>query len=301
MHPAGDIASFVRVVDLGSFAAAALEAGLTASGLSRAVARLETGLGVKLLHRTTRRLVLTQEGEIYLARARDILAALEAAEAEVTAARGRPQGLLRINAGTAFARHRLARLLPEFQALHPGVAIDLSVSDQRIDPVAGQIDVTIRVGSLDDGPLIRQRLGEVRRIIVASPDYLARHGTPLAPADLLRHNCLLLSGFAHQASWPFFEEGRRFTLPVKGALSCDSADMLLDLALAGGGIIRLGDFLGEAALAQGRLVALLGACHDDEPMPISALVLPGRQAIPRVRAFVDFLKAAMRRGSGAAA
>lgn len=300
MHPAGDIASFVRVVDLGSFAAAALEAGLTASGISRAVARLEHGLGVKLLHRTTRRLVLTQEGEIYLARARDILAALEAAEAEVTAARGRPQGLLRINAGTAFARHRLARLLPEFQALHPGIAIDLSVSDQRIDPVAGQIDVTIRVGPLDDGPLIRQRLGEVRRIIVASPDYLARHGTPLAPVDLLQHNCLLLSGFSHQASWPFCEDGRRFTLPVKGALSCDSADMLLDLALAGSGIIRLGDFLGEAALAQGRLVTLLGACHDDEPMPISALVLPGRQAIPRVRAFVDSLKTAMRPRSAAA-
>lgn len=300
MDPASDIAIFVRVVDRGSFAAAAQEVGLTASGLSRALTRLEHRLGVRLLHRTTRKLVLTQEGELYLRRARDILAAVEAAEAEVAATRGRPRGLIRVDTGTAFARHRLARLLPEFQRLHPEVAIELSVGDRRIDPVASQVDVTIRVGALADSALVSRRLGEVRRIIVASPDYLARHGTPAQPAELLRHNCLLLTGFARQANWPFLVDGRRLLLPVRGSISCDSADVLLDLALAGCGVIRLGDFLGEAALAEGRLVALLDDCHDPEPAPITALVLPGRQDIPRVRAFLDFLKQRLQRGEDGA-
>lgn len=293
MPPAHDLASFVRVADLGTFAATAQEIGLTASGVSRIITRLEERLGVKLLHRTTRRLVLTQEGEIYLLRARDILAAIEAAEAEVAAELGRPRGLIRINTGTAFGKHRLVRLLPEFQELYPDVAIELSISDPRIDPVAGQIDVTIRVGPLGDSPLVMQRLGEVRRIIAASPDYLARRGRPKRAADLMGHNCLLLSGFSHQANWPFRQNGQRQTVAVKGSISCDSAELLLDLALAGAGIVRLGDFLGERALADGRLVPLLEDCHEAEPTPISALILPGRQNIPRVRAFVDFLKTRM--------
>lgn len=293
MRSAGDIATFVRVADLGTFAAVADEVGLTASGVSRTISRLEDRLGVKLLHRTTRRLVLTQEGETYLLRARNILTEIDAAEAEVTAGRGRPRGLIRINTGTAFGKHRLVRLLPEFQKQYPDVAIDLSVSDRRIDPVADQIDVTIRVGMLGDSSLIAHPLGEVRRIIAASPAYLAQHGTPQSPSDLKQHNCLLLSGFARQANWPMFEKGRRVLTPVKGLVCCDSADLLLDLAIAGTGIVRLGDFLGESALADGRLVPLLSACHDDDASPITALVLPGRQNIPRIRVFIDFLKAQM--------
>ena len=106
----------------------------------------------------------------------------------------------------------------------------------------------------------------------------------------MRHNCLLLNGFARLAQWPMFEEGKRVMLAVSGSVSCDSADVLLDLAMAGVGLVRLGDFLGEAALADGRLVSLLDDCHDPDPQPITALVLPGRQSIPRVRALVDFLK-----------
>jgi len=294
MHPVGDIATFVRVVDLGTFAAVADEAGLTASGVSRAVTRLEERLGVRLLHRTTRRLVLTQEGETFLARAREILAAIEAAESEVSVGRGQPRGLIRVNTGTAFAKHKLARLLPAFQARYPDVTVELSVADRRIDPVAHQIDVTIRVGPLEDSPLVAQRLGEVRRVIVASPAYLERRGVPQRPSDLLAHNCLLLTGFSRLAQWPMFEDGRRVLVPVKGSIRCDSADVLLDLALAGVGIIRLGDFLGQEALADGRLLPLLAGCHDDDPWPVTALVLPGRQHIPRIRAFLDALKAGMR-------
>src|SRR3954454_23839743 len=178
MHPVSDVAVFVRTVDLGSFAAVGAEIELTASGVSRIVTRLERRLGTKLLHRTTRRLVLTQEGETFLLHARGILAAVEAAEADVASVDGRLRGHMRINSGTAFARHRLARLLPQFMNQYPEITGDLSVSDQRIDPISGQIDVTIPGGPLADSSLIAVRLGEVGRIIAASPRYLERHGTP---------------------------------------------------------------------------------------------------------------------------
>ena len=286
-----DIECFVRTVDLGSFAAVAVEIGLTPSGVSRIVSRLEDRLGVKLIHRTTRRLALTPEGETFLAHARGILSAVEAAHAAVASTHGRARGHLRLNIGTAFAKHRLARLLPDFIAQYPDMTIDLSVSDQRIDPISERVDVTIRVGPLADSELIAVRLGEVRRVIAASPHYLAVHGTPHKPADLLRHNCLLLSGFSRLSRWPLFENGKRVLVAAKGNVTSDSAELLLDLALAGMGILRLGDFLGESALAQGRLIPLMADCHDDDPQPITALLLPDRQSIPRVRALVDFLKA----------
>jgi len=285
-----DIAIFIRVVDHGSFAAAAEEFGLSPSAISRIISRLEDRLGVRLLQRTTRRLVLTQEGETYSVRGRDILAAIEAAEAEVTAGRGAPRGHLRVNTGTAFARHHLAGLLPEFQKRYPDITLDLSVIDRRVDLVADQIDVAIRVGPLDDSSLVGVRLGEVRRIIAASPSYLRRNGRPRQPQDLAAHNCLLLRGFSRLAQWPMFVGGERRLIPVQGTISSDSAELLLDLAIAGVGIVRFGDFLGRAALSAGQLVALLEDCHDDDPTPMTALMPPGRQNIPRVRAFVGFLQ-----------
>lgn len=290
MASTDDLTTFVRTIDLGSFAAVAAEGGLTPSAVSKIVSRLEDRLGVKLLHRTTRRLVLTQEGETYLAHARRILAAVETAEAEVTASRGRPRGHIRVNSGTAFVKHRLIPLLPAFATLYPEISIELSVSDRRIDAVAEQVDLTIRVGPLGDSPLIARRIGTVYRVIVASPAYLARHGTPETSADLARHNCLVLSGYARLAEWPLRDaKGERHLVPVKGSLTCDSADALLDLAVRGYGIVRLGDFVSAQALANGELVRLLEHCHDRDPQPMTALILPGRQALPRVRAFVDFL------------
>lgn len=293
MHPMSDLAAFVRTVDLGSFAAVGAEVELTASGVSRIVSRLERRLGAQLLHRTTRRLVLTQEGEAFLVHARGILAAMEAAEADVASIHGRPRGHLRVNTGSAFARHRLARLLPQFLERFSDITVDLSVSDYRIDPIADQVDVTIRVGPLGDSGLIAVSLGEVRRIIAGSPDYLARYGVPEKPADLAGHNCLQLTGFTRLVQWPMFEQGKRTMVPVKGSVRSDSADFLLNLALSGAGLVRFGDFLGEAAVKEGKLVPVLSNCHDPDPQPIKALILPGRQNIPRVRAFVDFLKASV--------
>jgi DNA-binding transcriptional LysR family regulator len=289
MNPAHDIAIFIRVVDLGSFAAVAKESGLTPSAISKIVSRLEDRLGVKLLQRTTRRLVLSQEGETYSMRGRDILAAIEAAEAEVTAGRGRPRGHIRVNTGTAFAKHHLVGILPEFLKRYPEITVDMSVIDRRIDIVADQIDVAIRVGPLDDTSLVAVPLGEVRRIIVASPSYLRRHGKPRQAQELMAHNCLLLRGFSRLAKWPMYVDGERRLVPVKGSVTSDSADVLLELAIAGVGVVRLGDFLGRAALSAGHLVPLLESCHDDDPAPLTALLPPGRQDVPRVRAFVEFL------------
>jgi DNA-binding transcriptional LysR family regulator len=287
-----DIGIFVRTIDLGTFAAAGAEANLSASATARIVTRLEARLGAKLLARTTRRLSLTQEGETYLAHARAIMAAVEVAAAEVGCGQARPCGLVRINTGNPFARLKLVGWLPAFQAQYPDITLDLTVSDQRGNPELDQTDITIRVGPLVDSGLVLVPLGTVSRVIAASPDYLAKHGTPQQPRDLLAHNCLLLSGFARLAQWPLFEGGKRILLPVKGNVTCDSADVLLDMALKGIGIARFGDFLAESAIANGRLVPLLADCHDTDPTPISALVLPGRQRIPRVRAMLDFLKLA---------
>jgi len=130
-----------------------------------------------------------------------------------------------------------------FQSSYPDIFVDLTISDRRIDPVAEQIDVTIRVGPMHDSSLIRFHLGEVRRSIVASPAYLEKHGTPRHPRDLQSHNCLSLTGFAHLSRWPMLVDGQRMIVPVTGTLSCDSADVLFDLAIAGVGISRVGDFL----------------------------------------------------------
>ena len=286
-----EIAIFIRTLELGTFAAVATETGFTSSGISRIISRLEDRLNVKLLYRSTRRLALTPEGEIFLDHAKNIKALAEAAVMDVSRSPGHPRGHLRVNCGTAFARHKLASLVPKFLHQYPQVTIDISVSDARIDPVTEQADVTIRVGPLVDSDLVAIRLGTVKRIIAASPSYLADLGTPQTIQDLRQHQCLLLKGFPKQARWPMLEDGNRSIVQVSGSVTSDSADMLLHLAIEGAGIIRLGDFLGEKALASGELVSILLDNHDPERQAITALVLPGRQNIPRIRVFVDMLKA----------
>lgn len=286
-----DIVMFVRVVELGSFAAAAEASGYTPSGISRMIGRIEDRFGTRLLHRTTRKLSLTPEGAVFLRQARNFLALEEAVEAELSAGSGEPRGHLRVNCGTAFARHRFPRILSRFLETYPKITIDLSVGDHRIDPVKEQIDVTIRIGDSKDSDLIAVRLGTVRRVIAASPRYLAARGTPATPSDLSDHACLLLSGFHHLAVWPMLDHGRPTDVRVGGPLASDSADVLLDMAIEGLGIVRLGDFLGAEALERGDLVEIFKGQHDDDPKPITALILPNRLSLRRVRALIDVLKA----------
>src|SRR3954469_19376900 len=194
--------AFVRVAERGSFAAAAEDLSLTPSALSKLVTRIEDRLGVRLLTRPTRKLALTAEGELFVARSREILASIEAAEAEVTAASEQPRGHLRVSVGTAIAKQILGPTLPAFLARYPDISVELNVSDRQIDLVAEQIDVAIRSGALGDSSLVARKIGEATRMICASPIYLERRGSPRVPADLLQHNCLTLPGAAW-AQWPF--------------------------------------------------------------------------------------------------
>lgn len=284
-----EIAIFVRVVERGGFAAAAEETGLTPSGVSKAITRLEDRLGVRLLQRTTRRLMMTAEGETLLARGRDILAAIEAAESEVMAARGKPKGTIRVSTGTAYAKHRLAPVLPKFRALYPEIDLIVSVADRRVDVIGEQMDVAIRTGPLADSSLVARQLGVARRVIAASPAYLARHGEPQQASDLAGHACLLITGFARLSEWPLMVDGKVTPVAVKPAVTCDNADILAEMAIAGLGIVRLGSFVIDDAIIDGRLKPLLVDSHVSEPVPITALMPPGRQNLPRVRAFIDFL------------
>jgi DNA-binding transcriptional LysR family regulator len=280
--------AFVRVAERGSFAAAAADLGLTPSALSKLVTRIEDRLGVRLLTRTTRKLALTAEGELFVARSRDILASIEAAEAEVTAASERPRGHLRISVGTAVAKQILGPALPVFLDRYADITVELHVSDRQVDLVAEQIDVAIRSGALGDSTLVARKLGEATRVICASPLYLEKHGTPRVPADLLQHNCLTLPGPAW-SQWPFHTHEGINRLAVSGTFTSDNADLLLDMAVAGLGVARLADFMVARALRDGALVRLLVDSHVPESFPIHALTVPGRHRAPRVRAFVDFL------------
>ena len=293
MGASEEMTAFVRTVDKGSFADAAADLGLSPSALSKLVSRLEDRVGVRLLTRTTRRLVLTPEGTAFLSRARDILAMIEAAESEAATSRRQPKGLVRVNTGTAFARHRLAPLLPAFMAAYPEITIDLTVTDRRIDPVAEQVDVVFRVGELGDSNLIARKIMDGKRTICAAPSYLAAHGTPAMPGDLLNHNCLIVHGLARLTIWTFQAGDGVNRLEVGGNFTCDSADLLLDLALDGHGIVRLSSFVVEKAISDGRLVELFADVHASEPVPVWALIIPGRHRAPRIQAFVDYVANAM--------
>lgn len=289
MTQSSDMAAFVRIVETGGLAPAARDLGLTPSALSKQLARLEGRLGVRLLTRTTRRISLTPEGDTYLARARDILSLIEAAEQDVTAGRARPKGLLRVNTGTAFARHRLIPLLPAFFDCYPAVTLDLSVTDRKVDLVAEQVDVLLRTGPLGDSSLLARKIAEGRRIVCAAPAYLERRGRPAAPEDLLAHDCLVLRGSARLTTWPFRTTMGLQTLTVHGIATTDSAEALRDMALAGLGIIRVTAFIVARDIAEGRLVPLFEAEHVSEEVPVWAVTAPGRHRLPRVQAFVDFL------------
>ena len=282
--------AFVRVLERGSFAAAADDLGITPSALSKLVTRIEDRLGVSLLTRTTRRLALTAEGEVFVARSRDILASIEAAEAEVTAASRLPRGHLKISIGTALAKQILCPALPAFLSRYPDITVELHVSDHQVDLVAEQVDVAIRSGALGDSTLVARKITEAKRLICASPLYLEKHGSPRVPADLLRHNCLTLPGPAW-SQWPFHTHEGINRLVVSGTFTSDNADLLLDMAIAGLGIARLADFMVARPMRDGALVPLLLESSMPESFPIHALTVPGRHRAPRIKAFVDFVAA----------
>lgn len=289
-----EMAVFVRIVERGSFAAAASDLELTPSAVSKIITRTERRLGVSLLTRTTRRLSLTQEGEVYLERARSILAAINDAEAEVAQGRETPSGRLRISCGTAFAMHFLVPALTDFQNQFPQIEVELNITDRQVDLVAEQIDIGVRMGALGDSSLIAKRIGQSQRVICASPAYLEAHGTPQTPVDLADHNCMTISHISNLTKWPFATPEGINRLTVHGNFSTDSAEVLRQMALAGQGIVRLGRFILIDDIRAGRLVPILTDHHSDETFPMSLVMPVGPHRAPRVRAFVDFIVEKMR-------
>jgi DNA-binding transcriptional LysR family regulator len=284
-----EMAIFQRVAERGSFAGAAEDVGLSPSAVAKLITRLEQRLGVRLINRTTRHLALTAEGEIYLDRVREILGAIDAAESEIASARASPRGHLRVHAFPVVAAHELAPALPDFLARHPHITLDFMVTNRVVDLVGENVDVSLRMGPLEDSGLVSRKIVDLTRIVCASPSYLAKHGRPAEPSDLVRHACLTLSRNPGSASWPFRVNGKLTRIDVKGHVSADSADMLLQLAIGGAGILRLSEHVVARSIHEGLLQALLQDAQDTETNPLYALLPPGRHQAPKVRAFVDFL------------
>ncbi len=284
------MSAFVRAIERNGFSPAARDLGVTPSAVSKLVSRLERRLGVTLLHRTTRRLALTPEGEIFFERAQRIVDAIADAEAEVMRFGERPRGRLRINVGVAFGTYALVPALPEFGARYPEIELEIALTDQVVDLAAVGADLAIRLGPLGDANLVARKLTDFTRVVCAAPAYLARHGTPRTPDDLAQHNCLTLGGVSGQREWPF--EGRDGVrqVPVHGTITVNNAETLYELALLGIGVIRLSDVIVGPAIRDGRLVPLLVDVHRPEALPLYAVYPASRYRPLKVGAMVDFLQ-----------
>ena len=282
--------SFVAVADAGSFSIAARRLGVTQSTVSKQVAALETHLSVRLFQRTTRSLALTDEGSAFYESATRALAAIDEAQAAV-GPKGDVQGLLRVTMPLTLAESRLIAIIADFLEAHPRIQIDMSLSDHALNLVADNIDVAIRVGRLVDSGLVSRKIGLARRVIVASPDYIARAGRPIVPTDLQAHNCLLYSLLATGARWGFV--GGQ-SVSVSGNFKTDSPNALRCAALHGVGIAVNARWLFEREIESGALEVLMPD-HPPETMPIQAVLPSGRHIAARTRAFVDFVAEALAR------
>jgi len=283
------ISTFVDVVARGSLSAAARAEGIAPAMIGRRLDALEARLGVKLLQRTTRKLVLTDEGTAFLEDCQRILAELEEAESAVSARSARATGRLAVSAPAGFGRQHVAPLMPSFLAEHREVRINLNLSDRLVDVIGEGVDVAIRIATLVDSSLIGVKLVDNRRVVVAAPAYLKRHGTPQKPEDLARHNCLAISSEGSQRGWTLQQDGKPVTLKVAGNMMCNDGAVLHDWALAGRGLAWRSMWEVGPEIEAGRLVPVLERYA--APGNDIYAVFAQRQHLPlRIRAFVDFLR-----------
>ena len=280
---------FAKVAAAGSLSAAGRAIGLSQTMVTKHLAALETRLGAKLFHRTTRRLSLTDAGRGYLESCERILAEIEAAEAAVAADRLEPRGLLRLNVPLVFGVRQIAPRLAEFARLHPHVTVELGLNDRQVDLAEEGWDLAIRIGNLRDSSLVARRLAPCRMALCASPAYLAAHGTPCTVADLAQHNCL---GYTlAQAGADRWMMGRRseINVPISGNLRANNGDALLAAAIAGQGIIQQPTFILADAVRSGDLVRITLDHPPTEQLAVHAIYLPDRHPPAKVRAFIDFI------------
>ena len=290
--------AFVATVGANGFAAAARALDVPRSKISKQIQALEEAIGVQLLQRTTRSLHLTEAGAEYYDACRDVIASLDEAEQRARTGMGEIRGVLRVNAPMSFGLSRLGPLIPHFNELHPNVELQVVLSDQQVDPVKGGFDVTIRIASLPDSSMIARSLAPAPRIMVASPDYLAREGTPQTPKDLAHHKCLSYGYLQSGVSLQLCNGKETQRVTVSGPLHANNGDILAQAAVAGMGIALLPNFIIERAVADGRLVPVL--CDWEAPAITVNAVYPSSRRVPmKTRAFIDFLVAELSVESGA--
>ena len=294
VNRSGEMEAFVQVVERGGFSAAARALGMTPSAVSKLVARLESRLAVQLVHRSTRKLTLTPEGQQFHERSVRVLADMD--EAERCAASGAaPRGRVSINASVPFGHHVLLPLMPRFLEGHPQVTVDVSLTDRVVDLMDERTDIAVRWGQLPSSDLVARRLGETGQAIVASPAYLARYGTPHTPEELKAHNRLGTSYRRAVPDWPLSVDGRFVGMPIVGNVRVADGSALRRLVLDGVGLGRLSLYHVQADIDAGRLVKVMEEFNPHEMEPIHAVYLGKAGRLPtRVRALLDFLVANVR-------
>jgi DNA-binding transcriptional LysR family regulator len=282
-----DASVFVQVAERGSFAGAARHLNRSPAAISRAVAELEARLGVRLLTRTTRAVSMTDAGQRFLVGAKRVIADLE--EIELAAAgQGRaPRGELRVTAPIVFGRKHLLPLVLEFLSQYREVSVRLTLLDRPVDLVEDGLDVALRIGSLANTSAVATRVGEVNRVSVASPDYLARRPAPHAPRDLDGHDLISFNGLDGASRWHFGGADNGIDVAVKPRLIVTTAEAALDAALAGFGLTRLLSYQAVEALADGKLVRVLKE-YETEPTPIHLVYPDGKHPAPKLRMFLDW-------------
>ncbi len=286
-HLAG-IAVFARVAERGSFTAAARDLGLSKSAVSKQVARLEERLGARLLQRTTRRLHLTEVGQVYFERARQVVADAEEAALAVTRLHAEPRGRLRVTAPMSFGVRHLVPALPDYMTRYPEVSVDLELNDRRVDLIEEGFDLAVRVSRLTDSTLIARKFSPCSHAVAATPDYWAKHGRPRHPDDLADHVCMIYDNLPTPGEWRFQGPDRAFSVRVTGPLKSNTGEALLEAALAGLGVAMLPTFIAGEALCEGRLECVLRDFQIEDSNAY-AVWPQTRHLSAKVRTFVDFL------------
>ncbi|GAB7532678.1 LysR family transcriptional regulator [Pseudomonas sp. 3A(2025)] len=280
---------FVSVIESGSISAAAEQLGLTPSGVSRTLTRLEAKLQTTLLNRTTRRMDLTEEGRFFLDHARDILERMHNLEEHLAQSRQKPAGRLRVNAASPFMLHSVVPHVGEFRRLYPDIQLELTSNDWFIDLLEQSTDIAIRIGELSDSTLHARSLGCTGLNIVASPAYLQRHGTPASVTDLAGHTLLGFTQVETLNHWPLRHVGGdRFA--IEPSIAASSGDTLRHLALVGEGIACLSHFMTHEDLSEGRLVAILSEANSGYRQPINAVYYRNSKLALRIECFLDFMQ-----------
>ena len=288
------IAVFIAVADHGSFAAAARRLGRSPASVTRAVADLESRLGVRLLTRTTRAVSTTEAGQRFLGGAKRVLADLDEIERAAAGQGTAPRGELRLTAPILFGRLHVLPIVTEFLDRFPEVQAALALVDRPVDLVEEGLDVAVRIGALGESSAVATRVGALRRIVVASPDYLARRGTPQRPADLTDHDVVAFSGIAGVEYWVFREAAGDVNVAIRPRLVVSTAEAAIDAARAGFGLTRVLSYQAAEDVARGSLLRVLPGYEGDE-VPIHLVYPGGRHPPPKLRAFLDFTTPRLRR------